>query len=1098
MLGRSLILLAVLLLPLAPAAAETVSVGGSPEGLSVELVESGALRTVLEYRIGSFERTTVEIDGATYDVVSLPGESDIMTSGLPLLPDVARSIIIPDDAEMAVRVLSADYIDLAGVRVAPSKGILTRDIDPATVPYSFDGFYETDRWYPSELAYAREPYIMRDVRGQVVVVNPFQYNPSLETLRIYDRVEIEVVSVGPGKTNVLERRPPGGVDHEFRKIYESHFLNFPSGEDRLRYTPIGEVGNMLVICYDSFMASMEPFVEWKRQMGVPCEMVAVSTVGSNATAIRDYIQDYYDTSGVTFVLLVGDATEIPTLSSSSGASDPSYSLVAGDDNYPDIFVGRFSATNTLDVDTQVLRSVEYEKLPQSEESWYRKATGIASNQGPGDDGEDDDEHLELIRYYLREYTYTVVDQIYDPDANPAMVTTALNDGRGLVNYTGHGSMTSWSSSDFTSDHVNALVNDNMLPFIISVACVNGRFDVGTCFAEAWLRATNDGEPTGALATYMSSINQSWNPPMCAQDEVVRLLVNEEKRTFGGLCMNGSCQMIDEYGADGVSMFKTWHIFGDPSVRVRTNTPTSLTATHDASLDPLAGTFDVSVPGLEGALCALYYDGVLYGSAFTDSSGVAVIDIAETPPSGIDVTVTVTAFNRIPYVATVLVAEPYVPVLSVTPSYFDVVLQPDQTSFETLTVENVGEPQSVLHYELEIVDAPGPRDFTGSSVAASPSSYVAGEAIDFSFSVYNGSSSGNWIRDVTFDFPTGATVVSCTDFSVSGRTLEWDATTGDGASVGWLGDATNVVYPYETATATVRVSVSPGYTGDVDIDFTLEGGGHGGSPHSESGTVTLEPTIAPGITLIAPNGGEVWGIGETHDITWDWSGAIDLVTISCSTDSGVGWVTLTSSTENDGVFPWLVDVPVSGNCLVKITSISGATAEDVSDGFFSVYQPVTWMSAAPTSGDVPAGESDGVTLTLDTTGLPEGDYYADILLDGNGGERVIVPIALHVQATGVPDVPEASVLYGNYPNPFDARAETSIAFALPARGSVHLAVYSPSGRLVRTLADRVLDAGPHAIPWDGRDSSGAAVAAGVYMYRLETDDGALGGTMVLTK
>ena len=41
-----------------------------------------------------------------------------------------------------------------------------------------------------------------------------------------------------------------------------------------------------------------------------------------------------------------------------------------------------------------------------------------------------------------------------------------------------------------------------------------------CFAEKWLRATNsEGEPTGAIAALMSTINQSWNPPMLGQDEM---------------------------------------------------------------------------------------------------------------------------------------------------------------------------------------------------------------------------------------------------------------------------------------------------------------------------------------------------------------------------------------------------------------------------------------------------------------------------------------------------------------------------------------------------------------------------------------------------
>ena len=39
-----------------------------------------------------------------------------------------------------------------------------------------------------------------------------------------------------------------------------------------------------------------------------------------------------------------------------------------------------------------------------------------------------------------------------------------------------------------------------------------RIHIGTCFAETWLRATDsNGQPTGAIATLMASVNQAWNP-----------------------------------------------------------------------------------------------------------------------------------------------------------------------------------------------------------------------------------------------------------------------------------------------------------------------------------------------------------------------------------------------------------------------------------------------------------------------------------------------------------------------------------------------------------------------------------------------------------
>jgi flagellar hook assembly protein FlgD len=38
-------------------------------------------------------------------------------------------------------------------------------------------------------------------------------------------------------------------------------------------------------------------------------------------------------------------------------------------------------------------------------------------------------------------------------------------------------------------------------------------------------------------------------------------------------------------------------------------------------------------------------------------------------------------------------------------------------------------------------------------------------------------------------------------------------------------------------------------------------------------------------------------------------------------------------------------------------------------------------------------------------------------------------------------------------------------------------------MIRTLNDRVLDAGPHVLAWDGRDERGVSTPPGVYMIRV---------------
>ena len=90
----------------------------------------------------------------------------------------------------------------------------------------------------------------------------------------------------------------------------------------------------------------------------------------------------------------------------------------------------------------------------------------------------------------------------------------------------------------------------------------------------------------------------------------------------------------------------------------------------------------------------------------------------------------------------------------------------------------------------------------------------------------------------------------------------------------------------------------------------------------------------------------------------------------------------------------------------------------------------------------------------------------------------------------------AVLLGNAPNPFGA--STAIRYVLQSgtTSNVKLTVHDAAGRIVRTLVDGELAGGVHTTRWDGRDASGARAAGGVYFYRLQTNERAESGRMVL--
>ncbi|MDP8232698.1 MAG: C25 family cysteine peptidase, partial [Candidatus Zophobacter franzmannii] len=632
---------------------ESVTLNSGNTG--VRLLSSDNSSTVLELNVSEFDKGSVRIDGKEYNLIQLAGEPNGLTAGNPQLPEVNQSIVIPAQADAVVKVRRSEYTDIPMV-VAPSKGVITRDIDPNTVPYTFSDVYKQDSFFPSSIASVSDPYILRDVRGVVVHFKPFTYNPATQTLRVYTKLVVEISTAGFNQINAKSNEL-SSYSNDFSSLYRNHFINFTTD----RYTTVEDIGSILVIAPTMFHATMQDYVDWKIQKGMQIEMVDLSVAGSTADAIGTYIQTYYNSHPeLTFVQLVGDGGQLPTLSQSGGGSDPSFALVDGTDSYPDIFIGRFSAEDVPQLETQIERTVAYERDLDSSATWLNNAMGVASDQGggsQGDLGESDIVHMNYIRDDLLGYGYSSVDQIYDPGASSSTVSNNLNQGRGFINYVGHGSDTAWSTTGFSNSNVNSLTNDNMLPFIVSVACVNGNFVNLTCFAEAWMRAENGDNPTGAIAIYASSINQSWDSPMNGQDEMTDLLIAEEKTSLGGIYYNGSCEMMDNYGTDGIDMFKTWHIFGDASLMYRSKQPEQITVTHMPTYFLGNANFDVSVAGVTGdnpALVSITDNGVLLGSAYTDSNGAASVALSPVPSAPTTLTVTVTAFNKETYIADVMV------------------------------------------------------------------------------------------------------------------------------------------------------------------------------------------------------------------------------------------------------------------------------------------------------------------------------------------------------------------------------------------------------------------------------------------------------------
>jgi hypothetical protein len=642
----------------------------TPSTIQTTLVSSSESQITVNLQVPGFYTHEVTTPRGEANIISVPRTVSTAAAGEPNLPMIAVPAIVGDRQHYSIRVVDAQYSDFP-MEVAPSKGDFPRTINPEDVPYTYGEAYSTDAFFPAQNVGLYEPYILRDFRGQNMVVYPFAYNPVSKTLRVYYNMTVEMYNDGMSNENVFDRRSNEvKMDPEIQAMYDNHFINYH--ESLNRYTPMVETGHLLIICHDAFMSVMEPFVNWKKQIGRPTTMVGTSTAGTTTTAIQSYIQSQYSANpNLSHVLLVGDVGQIPGISytagggwsSYSGKSDNMYGQVVGNDLYNDIIVGRFSAENQTQVITQVKKVIHYERDINATDTWLPYGDGLGNNDGPGHFNEYDWQHIENIRTDLLNYNYTTVYQDYPGvsgySSSASILSQHINQGVSIINYCNHGSETSWALNNYSNSNVNALTNVNKLPIVWSVACLNGKYDHSQpCFGETWLRANNNNDPeqpTGAVGGMFSYISQPWNPPQYGQDEMVDVLTEQHstniKRTLGGISFDGNMKILDQYGQNdnpAKGTYLAWILFGDPTLTVRNAVPADMGVTHAPSMGSTATSFVVNATNGNGALATLTLNNEIMGSA-TIVNGTCNITFAAPGAPG-TATLTVFGYNKITYIA----------------------------------------------------------------------------------------------------------------------------------------------------------------------------------------------------------------------------------------------------------------------------------------------------------------------------------------------------------------------------------------------------------------------------------------------------------------
>lgn len=680
--------------------------------------------------------TTKEVDTEMGRFVSITSKNLTKTynTGNPEIPVFSEIIEIPHGAKVSVKVVSYNEelvsMNNLGIsqKIIPAQPSLSKSDDPSSVPFSFNKeVYETDSFLTGKIADYEDIGFLRHTRLGRVIVNPIQYNPKSNTLKILNNIKVQVIfeNVDPEKTNYAKKKLSSPYFATINGI-----SNNLTSKELITNTPITYV----IVSDPMFQEALQPFIEWKKLKGfhVIEAYTNDSEVGATTTSIKAYLKNLYENppEGVnapSFGLIVGDYQQIPAFSGSATIDDhvsDLYYFEYTNDYLPEVYYGRFSAQTVEQLQPQIDKTLEYEKFLMDDPSYLSNQVLIAGVDGNFAPTHGNGHIRYAHQYYSNEdnginaYTYlyqnaqeSTTGISSDQSAASASIRLNISEGVSLANYTAHCSPSGWGDPSFSTNQIGSLANAGKYGVWIGNCCLSSTFNENECFAEAALRAENKG----AIGYLGGSNNTFWdedyyygvgtgtvvsNPTYenfgtGAYDAIFHTQANEVNDISKWFVTQGQINVSGNLAVEASSSprkryyWEIYHLMGDPSLAPYLWVP----ETMEVSVNPsviILGMNSLSIQAAPYAQVALSFNSKLISVGITDENGILELTFNPNDLTPGEATLVVTAQNYEPFISEVTVSpadEPYIVVDSFTTS-----ASPDygQTINLTVSLENVSD------------------------------------------------------------------------------------------------------------------------------------------------------------------------------------------------------------------------------------------------------------------------------------------------------------------------------------------------------------------------------------------------------------------------
>ena len=655
---------------------------------ALDLVDTRGDALLFRVNIAELQAMDVTTSAGDFSRIVIPGFHNSMIDGSPELPMMNRLLELPFGANARVEVVSASrrVVRLADHGITtplmPHQPSVSKSADLDNLPFIYDraayaGTVARELVRVVELGQLRSRGLVR------CEISPVEYLPESGELIIHDQIEFRVVFDGvdrAGEADMLARTWSPFFSPLFTNVAGSRANHFDFPD--LVKNPV----TMVVVTPPEFQYVLTDFVNWKTERGFNMIMGVTGTpeVGATAASIQSYLHGLYNAAtpelpAPSFVLFVGDVAQMPTFTEGGDATDRPYCAVDGD-LYPDMYYGRFSCTNVSQLQAQLDKTMMYDQFTMPDPSYLGNVTMIAGVDGSfaptHGNGQINygTEHYFNAAHGINSYTYLY--PASDAAGAPAEIVAHASEGVGFINYTAHGSQTSWSDPAFTQTNINSLTNTGKYFLAIGNCCLTSTYDYGECFGETFLRAAGKGAVGyigGSNSTYWdedywfgvgfhasSGIDGSAlpyeNTGIGAYDGIFHdhgEAAAQQYVTNDAIIFCGNMTVTESGSSRETYYWNIYNLLGDPSLSTYMGVPTTNPVSHQPVF---TNSPDLVIDAAPGSYVGLTQGGVIFAAGTIPAGGRLALPINGVLTPGAAKLV-VTAQNREPYVENVPVIVP---------------------------------------------------------------------------------------------------------------------------------------------------------------------------------------------------------------------------------------------------------------------------------------------------------------------------------------------------------------------------------------------------------------------------------------------------------